>query len=146
MYKVGPGVVMWKFDINTISLDELKAVMATQTVLPISQPVIAGQGVAINGLLGWFDTDFKGSEAFPAAHPVLLTTQPTTEGATHWGQQCFHVLPEIPVVPGDKLHLDWSIKRQKQNERLIEFHAKAQLEAVADGKKSQVREMSFRLD
>jgi len=44
-------------------------------------------GGPIDGFVGFFDTQFKGSPENPASMEVLLSTAPDATGATHWGQQ-----------------------------------------------------------
>jgi len=143
---LGPAAVMKKFDIHTVTLEDLKAVMHGKLTMNIAKPALKDQSLAVNGIVCWFDVDFKGSAENPAASPVLLTTAPTTEGATHWGQQCFHVVPQINVANGDELHMDWSLNRQRQNERLMEFHVKIQHEDKVAGSAQPDRQFHFRVD
>lgn len=50
---------------------------------------------SFNALVGWFDTDFAGTNERPVGQPITLTTAPSEDGPTHWGQQQFHVVPSI---------------------------------------------------
>ena len=61
---------------------------------------------SIEGFVGFFDTEFKGSEESPAIFPVTLSTAPDPTGATHWGQQIFQVNPSISCSPGDTIDCD----------------------------------------
>ena len=44
-------------------------------------------GGPVDGFVGFFDVQFKGSPENPAQMEVLLSTAPDATGATHWGQQ-----------------------------------------------------------
>lgn len=77
---------------------------------------------SIEGFVGYFDTDFKGSEENPTWCPVTLSTAPDPTGATHWGQQIFQVHPSLPCIAGDELDCDFEMKRRKDNHRLLEIN------------------------
>jgi len=112
----GPPVAIKHFDLKTLTLEELTANHAGSVTLPITK----ADAEVCNGVIGWFTTDFNGSVEHPTAAPVTLTTAPTAHGATHWGQQIFHIVPEIPLKSMDQLQVGWEIRRQKQNQRLLE--------------------------
>ena len=141
-----PGAVQKKFDIHTVTIEDLKTVMEGKLTLDIATPAPKDEALEVNSVVAWFDVDFKGSTENPAASPVMLTTAPTTEGATHWGQQCFHLVPQINVTNGDALHVDWSMNRQRQNERLMEFHLTVQHEDKVAGKTQPEQQFHFRVD
>jgi SAM-dependent methyltransferase len=71
------------------------------------------------GLVGWFDVSFRGSPENPADDPVVLTTEPDADGATHWGQQLFHVHPPLQVVAGERVALRMRLSRREDNHRLL---------------------------
>lgn len=82
---------------------------------------------SIEGFVGFFDTEFKGSEESPAIFPVTLSTAPDPTGATHWGQQIFQVHPSISCSPGDRINCDFEMVRRKDNHRLLEIKMKYQM-------------------
>ena len=91
-------------------MPELKALQA-------SFVSVISEDADLNAFGGWFDTDFRGSQAEPAARPVTLTTQP--ESATHWAQQVFMVHPPMRVQVGDRLEGTVKLARQRLNHRLM---------------------------
>jgi len=137
-----------EFDILTLTLDELKSNHggSVKTQMRMTPVAVENCHNAINGVLGWFDADFRGCPSNPAPKPVTLTTEPTTEGATHWGQQQFHINPAIAVNNDDTLSIDWEIRRQKQNPRLLEVTYKLEVEAAATGAKSAAALHHFKVD
>lgn len=90
---------------------------------------------SIEGFVGFFDTEFKGSKESPAIFPVTLSTAPDPTGATHWGQQIFQVHPSISCSPGDKINCDFEMVRRKDNHRLLEIKMKYQM--IHDSNESQ---------
>eukprot|EP00039_Didymoeca_costata_P012153 m.173908 g.173908 ORF g.173908 m.173908 type:complete len:370 (+) comp15397_c0_seq9:134-1243(+) len=114
---LGPPVAMLTYDLHTLTLDELKATQKGDLSMAIMN---TSNNPEINGFVIWFDAYFKGSEASPAMLPVTLSTAPNPEGATHWGQQQFHLAPGIKANHGDSIKNKWEIRRQKQNPRLLE--------------------------
>uniref|UniRef100_A0A6U5M0R9 type I protein arginine methyltransferase n=1 Tax=Corethron hystrix TaxID=216773 RepID=A0A6U5M0R9_9STRA len=79
----------------------------------------------VSGFSGWFTADFKsrtdadGSMAPKISHPTLLSTGPEN-GYTHWGQQVFHLLSNIPVIRGQTTRIkgELELARNKDNARL----------------------------
>lgn len=80
----------------------------------------------VSGLAGWFTADFKsrtddvGKDVAPKLeHPAFLSTGPDA-GYTHWGQQIFHYMSSIPLLPGETTRLQGSIgmSRTEDNARL----------------------------
>ncbi|KAI3896066.1 hypothetical protein MKW92_000160 [Papaver armeniacum] len=72
------------------------------------------------GFAGWFDVHFRGNKENPAKTEVELTTAPSMENGTHWGQQVFLLHPSIHVKEGDELNVSFSMDRSKENHRLME--------------------------
>ncbi|XP_077211280.1 protein arginine methyltransferase 10 [Tasmannia lanceolata] len=72
------------------------------------------------GFAGWFDVHFRGSRENPARREVELTTAPSTENTTHWGQQLFLLHPPQRIDQGDDVAVSFSMIRSKQNHRLME--------------------------
>lgn len=75
---IGTSATLLEFDVGSVT----QADIATFTT-PFRMEITAD--AEVSGFGSWFDTAFEGSEASPASHPVLLTTEPPSE--THWGQQ-----------------------------------------------------------
>ena len=113
---LGPPEAILEIDCLTITLDELKATQEGRASLSIDAD---GEAMPFNSILGWFTTDFRGSPASPAAVPVTLTTEPTDAGATHWGQQQFHLERDMDAPPGSTVRVGWAVSRQRQNQRLL---------------------------
>ena len=80
----------------------------------------------LQGIVGWFDVEFRGSEKNPAQQlhpPVVLSTAPDASGATHWGQQLFPVAPgAVTVRDGDVLHAEVKLERREENHRLLRLY------------------------
>jgi len=85
------------------------------------------------GLVGYFDVSFRGSPENPADDPVVLTTEPDADGATHWGQQLFHVHPPLQVVAGEAVRLHMRLQRREDNHRLLKVRFDLQPAAAGEG-------------
>jgi protein arginine N-methyltransferase 1 len=134
---IGDEFAVVEFDVGTTTVDELKAVTATfRTVL--------SEDAELNAFGGWFDTDFRGSTAQPAAQPVTLTTSP--ESNTHWAQQVFMVHPPIPVQVGDTLEGTVKLARQRLNHRLMWVQLTLTLNRDGIGQVGPERTLNFRID
>jgi protein arginine N-methyltransferase 1 len=115
---LGRPAEMLSFDLLTVTLKYLQEVKQGSATLSVTK--ISKETPVFNSVLSWFTTDFKGSPSAPLDTNVTLTTAPSIDGATHWGQQEFHVVPRIEARNGDIYTADWTIRRQKQNGRLLE--------------------------
>ncbi|KAI4379449.1 hypothetical protein MLD38_005745 [Melastoma candidum] len=73
------------------------------------------------GFGGWFDVHFRGRVDNPAEEEIELTTEPSEENSTHWGQQVFLVQPPRNVCRGDSLNFSFVMKRTIENHRLMEI-------------------------
>ncbi|KAM1173462.1 hypothetical protein ACFX13_026789 [Malus domestica] len=78
------------------------------------------QNTRLCGYGGWFDVQFRGRKEDPAQEEVELTTAPSVDDSTHWGQQVFLLNPPARITEGDKLNGSFSMKRSKENHRLME--------------------------
>lgn len=78
------------------------------------------ENTRLSGFGGWFDVQFRGSKENPAQQEIELTTAPSIEDSTHWGQQVFLLHPPIRVSEGDELAISFSMNRSKENHRLME--------------------------
>ncbi|XP_043703077.1 protein arginine N-methyltransferase PRMT10-like [Telopea speciosissima] len=72
------------------------------------------------GFAGWFDVHFRGSKDNPARREIELTTAPSLDNGTHWGQQVFLLHPPIRVGEEDDISVSFSMNRSKENHRLME--------------------------
>lgn len=102
-----------ELDLLTLQVGQLQAVLEAEATLRFSEPGRA------EGLVGWFDVSFRGSPENPADDPVVLTTEPDADGATHWGQQLFHVHPPLQVVAGESARVSMRLSRREDNHRLL---------------------------
>ena len=98
------------FCVETVDIEELRCIRSSFSVEIYETAELSGFG-------GWFDVQFSGSEASPAPSPVTLSTAPGSP--THWAQQVFLVSPPQPVERGDVLAGCVTVRRQKQNHRLL---------------------------
>ncbi|KAM0974532.1 hypothetical protein EV1_017484 [Malus domestica] len=78
------------------------------------------QNTRLCGYGGWFDVQFRGRKEDPAQEEVELTTAPSVNDGTHWGQQVFLLSPPARITEGDQLNGSFSMKRSKENHRLME--------------------------
>jgi protein arginine N-methyltransferase 1 len=102
-----------ELDLLTLQVGQLQAVLEAEATLRFAEPGRA------EGLVGWFDVSFRGSPENPADDPVVLTTEPDADGATHWGQQLFHVHPPLQVVAGESARVSMRLSRREDNHRLL---------------------------
>jgi len=98
------------FCVETVDIEELRCIRSSFSVEIFEAAELSGFG-------GWFDVQFSGSEASPAPSPVTLSTAPGSP--THWAQQVFLVSPPQQVERGDVLAGCVTVRRQKQNHRLL---------------------------
>ncbi|XP_068652979.1 protein arginine N-methyltransferase PRMT10-like [Aristolochia californica] len=78
------------------------------------------ESARLSGFGGWFDVHFRGSKDDPARHVIELTTAPSTDDPTHWGQQVFLLQCAPRVSQGDLVSTSFSMERSKMNHRLME--------------------------
>lgn len=102
-----------ELDLLTLQVGQLQGVLEADATLRFTEPGKA------EGLVGWFDVSFRGSPENPADDPVVLTTEPDADGATHWGQQLFHVYPPLQVVAGEAARVSMRLSRREDNHRLL---------------------------
>lgn len=85
----------------------------------------------LDGLMSIFEVDWisynqnlcfwpsQGSPSSPA-NEVELTTAPSIDNSTHWGQQVFLLHPPMRVMRDDVLEGTFSMTRSKENHRLMD--------------------------
>jgi type I protein arginine methyltransferase len=115
---LGAPAVLATYDLNKVTLADIQRPTASFELLVEE----AGATGGVDGLAGWFDVDFRGSEQNPAPEPVTLDTSPDEQGATHWGQQAFYLHPPQPVQAGDVLRGTFEMVRKTENHRLLTVH------------------------
>ncbi|CAM8960282.1 hypothetical protein QQ045_003184 [Rhodiola kirilowii] len=111
---IGAPAIIKEIDCSKVTVEEIREVRSTFT------SVIASESTRLCALGGWFDVHFKGSEGNPVDEEVELTTAPSVNNGTHWGQQVFLLHPSIRVDEGDSLNVTFSMIRSKENHRLME--------------------------
>jgi len=134
---IGDEFAVVEFDVHTTTVAELKAVTS-------SFRSVLSEDAELNAFGGWFDTDFRGSPAEPAAQPVTLTTAP--ESSTHWAQQVFMVHPPINVQVGDTLEGTVKLARQRLNHRLMWVQVTLTLNRAGVGQVGPERTLNYRID
>ncbi|KAG0587991.1 hypothetical protein KC19_2G207300 [Ceratodon purpureus] len=111
---IGEPALVKEFDCLTATLEEV-SVIRSQFRVPI------GFGNSkIDGFAGWFDVHFRGRSSDPADNEIELTTAPSLNHPTHWGQQVFLLHPPINARNGDVLVGELERTRSKHNHRLMD--------------------------
>ncbi|KAL0333921.1 UNVERIFIED_CONTAM: protein arginine N-methyltransferase PRMT10 [Sesamum angustifolium] len=111
---IGTCMVVKEIDCLMATINDIRNVHAS-----ISSS-ITEENMRFCGFGGWFDVHFRGSNKNPAQHEIELTTAPSEDYGTHWGQQVFLLHPPLRVQRGDDLILQFSMSRSKDNHRLME--------------------------
>ncbi|KAL9265094.1 arginine N-methyltransferase PRMT10-like protein [Drosera capensis] len=111
---IGTAAVVKEIDCLTSTVSDLLNVRAK-----ISS-TITGTESWFCGFGGWFDVQFRGRKEHPAQQVIELTTAPSKEFSTHWGQQVFLLNPPIKAEEGDNLAVTFAMERSKENHRLLE--------------------------
>ncbi len=115
---LGPPAVLASFDLNTVTLEDIQRPKANWEMVLED----CSADTAVDAFLGWFDVDFRGSDANPAPSPVTLDTAPDEAGSTHWGQQAFYLHPPQAALAGDVLRGTFEMVRKSENHRLMTVH------------------------
>lgn len=131
---IGEAALIKSYDLKSVTLEELKAPLQSSFTMKITE-----HG-SVEGFVGYFDTEFKGSAESPVTTAVTLCTAPDETGATHWGQQVFQVYPNIPCVPGDEIECEFQMVRRKDNHRLLEINMRYKMESLGEQKVQYVIE------
>eukprot|EP00897_Mesotaenium_endlicherianum_P007065 jgi/Mesen1/6387/ME000329S05556 len=120
---VGQSALVKEMDCKTASVAEIECIRSE-----FRMPMLPASSV-VSGFAGWFDVQFKGSQENPADSPVELTTAPSVEDTTHWGQQVFLLHPPVAVNPADTLCGTVNIARSKHNHRLMDVSFEHRLQS-----------------
>lgn len=118
---IGDEVEIGSWDLLTCTVDDVKTVQSDFTLQISSTSRFAG-------IAGWFDVEFRGSPALPAANNVTLSTSPFVQ-PTHWGQQVFPLYPPHQLCEGDAVTGHVVVTRRSDNQRLmnVKFEYKLQV-------------------
>ncbi|KAJ8751584.1 hypothetical protein K2173_016831 [Erythroxylum novogranatense] len=95
------------------------------------------------GFAGWFDVHFRGSGNDPARQAIELTTAPSIDNGTHWGQQVFFLHPPISITEGDELKVSFVMIRSKENHRLMEVDLGCEMRQSSGKLLPQVRKRYY---
>ncbi|KAA8535047.1 hypothetical protein F0562_030050 [Nyssa sinensis] len=111
---IGTAAIIKEIDCLTATVNDILNIRAS-----IASSITA-ENTRLCGFSGWFDVHFRGSTENPAQNEIQLTTAPSEDYSTHWGQQVFLLHPPIRVSEGDDLIVNFLMKRTKENHRLME--------------------------
>lgn len=111
---IGRPAVIMELDCRRVAVADLEVIRADFRL-----PLHAG-APSLSGFAGWFDVHFKGSKESPAERAVELTTAPSRDETTHWGQQLFLLHPSVRTEGGDVVEGSLQISRAKHNHRLMD--------------------------
>ncbi|CAI5484055.1 unnamed protein product [Closterium sp. Yama58-4] len=111
---LGRPVMIREIDCATATVADVEEVNATFTTRAFAADK------PVNAIGGWFDVLFKGSATDPTEHEVQLTTAPSADEATHWGQQVFLLAHPLHVREGDEVSGAMHIRRSQKNHRLMD--------------------------
>ncbi|KAM5547846.1 protein arginine N-methyltransferase PRMT10 [Rosa sericea] len=118
---IGTAAILREIDCLTASVSDIVEVRSnflSTVTLPNTR---------LCGFAGWFDVHFRGRKEVPAQNEIELTTAPSVDNGTHWGQQVFLLNPPIRVTEGDNLNGSFSMKRNKENHRLMEVEFSSEI-------------------
>ncbi|PSS20903.1 Protein arginine N-methyltransferase [Actinidia chinensis var. chinensis] len=118
---VGTAAVIKEIDCLTVTVIDILNVRAS-----ISSSITTEE-TRLCGFAGWFDVHFRGSKENPAQHEIELTTAPSEDHGTHWGQQVFLLHPPIEISEGDDMIVNFSMNRTKENHRLMEVELSCEI-------------------
>eukprot|EP00271_Cylindrocystis_brebissonii_P008517 TRINITY_DN22898_c0_g1_i2.p1 TRINITY_DN22898_c0_g1~~TRINITY_DN22898_c0_g1_i2.p1 ORF type:complete len:206 (-),score=35.20 TRINITY_DN22898_c0_g1_i2:561-1178(-) len=113
---IGQPAIVKELDCKTASIEEIENIRAN-----ISMPMFKDAS-RISGFGGWFDVQFRGCKGDLAPFPVELTTAPSADATTHWGQQVFVLEPAVRCQDGDTFCANLSITRSEKNHRLMDVN------------------------
>ncbi|KAI4335775.1 hypothetical protein L6164_014385 [Bauhinia variegata] len=111
---IGTAAIIKEIDCLTATVSDIEKVRSKFSLS------ITTENTKLCGFGGWFDVHFRGRGEDPAVHEIELTTAPSIDYGTHWGQQVFLLHPPIRVIEGDNLSVSFLMTRSKENHRLME--------------------------
>ncbi|KAL2928705.1 Protein arginine N-methyltransferase PRMT10 [Bienertia sinuspersici] len=111
---IGTAAIIKEIDCLTTSVDDILSIKANFL------SSILDDDMKFSGFGGWFDVHFRGRSESPAESEIELTTAPSYENPTHWGQQVFLLNHPIRSSKGDNINVSFVMNRSKENHRLLE--------------------------
>lgn len=111
---IGTAAIIKEIDCLTATVDDI-LIIKTQF-----SSAILDEDTKFSGFGGWFDVHFRGRNESPAKSEIELTTAPSIENGTHWGQQVFLLNSPIRSSKGDSMNVSFVMNRSKENHRLLE--------------------------
>ncbi|KAF2570506.1 hypothetical protein F2Q70_00004943 [Brassica cretica] len=134
---IGTPTIVKEMDCLTATVSEIEEVRCNVT------SVINGQNTRLCGFGGWFDVHFRGRKEDPAQQEIELTTAPSEQHCTHWGQQVFIMADPINVGEGDHLNLGLVMSRSKENHRLMEVELECEIKEASGNPKESFEKTYF---
>ena len=112
-------ITVAEFDLNKATMDDIEQLRNVDFKMKLFPQRTGAPGESrVGAFCGWFDVTFAGSPENPCENPVVLTTEPDANGATHWGQQAFHMWPEVHASDGEIISGTLDMVRRQENQRL----------------------------
>ncbi|KAH1254265.1 Protein arginine N-methyltransferase PRMT10 [Glycine max] len=111
---IGTAGIIKEIDCLTATVADIEKVRSNFSMS------ITVENTKLCGFGGWFDVHFRGRSEDPAEHEIELTTAPSVDYGTHWGQQVFLLHPPMRLNEGDDLRVSFLMSRSKENHRLME--------------------------
>ncbi|EOA37962.1 hypothetical protein CARUB_v10009430mg [Capsella rubella] len=134
---IGTPTIVKEMDCLTASVNEIEEVRSNVS------SVISAEHTRLCGFGGWFDVQFLGRKEDPAQQEIELTTAPSEQHCTHWGQQVFIMSNPINVEEGDNLNLGLVMSRSKENHRLMEVELKCEIKEASGKPKESFKKTYF---
>ncbi|XP_010484341.1 PREDICTED: protein arginine N-methyltransferase PRMT10-like [Camelina sativa] len=134
---IGTPTIVKEMDCLTASVSEIEEVRSSvSSVINVEHTRLCGFG-------GWFDVQFLGRKEDPAQQEIELTTAPSEQHCTHWGQQVFIMSNPINVEEGDNLNLGLVMSRSKENHRLMEVELNCEIKESTGKPKESFKKTYF---
>ncbi|KAK7411220.1 hypothetical protein VNO78_02652 [Psophocarpus tetragonolobus] len=111
---IGTAAIIKEIDCLTATVADIEKVRSNFSLS------ITMEHTKLCGFGGWFDVHFRGRTEDPAEHEIELTTAPSVDYGTHWGQQVFLLHPPMHLSQGDDIKVSFLMSRSKENHRLME--------------------------
>ncbi|KAL9667643.1 hypothetical protein QQ045_002006 [Rhodiola kirilowii] len=134
---IGTPAIVKEIDCSTATVNEILEVRSKFS------SKITEEEARLSALGGWFDVHFRGSKENPAQEDIELTTAPSVDQGTHWGQQVFVLHPSVNVSLGDELSVSFTMIRSKENHRLMEVELDCEFKQVSGKPLQPIRKNFF---
>ncbi|CAM8976342.1 unnamed protein product [Rhodiola kirilowii] len=134
---IGTPAIVKEIDCSTATVNEILEVRSKFS------SKITEEEARLSALGGWFDVHFRGSKENPAQEDIELTTAPSVDQGTHWGQQVFVLHPAVNVSLGDELSVSFTMIRSKENHRLMEVELDCEFKQVSGKPLQPIRKKFF---